>query len=1428
MTSMFGGRGTEDGRIVPAFAPGDADGDRRVMTLLGLPGAWLRRFRPPAFRAESSRIGGNRSAARRGRDRSGRPGSAGCASAAGRGVAGALHGVCRLNRAAVVTLLFLTLLAGVATPAYAQTLPAVSFASASQGADEASGTHWGVLWLNKAPTSDITLAYTVGGTATSGSDYAALSGTVSVRAGARTANILVEIIQDTEGEYDETVVLTLVGGAGYQVGSIGTHTLTIAANDMPPPTVSFASASQSAGEGSGTHDVGVTLNKAPTTDITLAYTVDGTATSGSDYTVLSGTVTVPKGATTANFPVTVIDDNAQEGSETVVLTLIDGGAGYRVGSPGTHTLTIVDDETPAVSFTSASQSAGEGSGTRNVGVTLSPAPTTDITLVYTVGGTATPGSDHTALSGTLSVPAGTRTTTIPVTIIDDSAQESSETVVLTLAASKGYQVVSPSTHTLNIVDNDSPIVFFPKPSQTVQEVSGTHNVKIELDRAPTSDITISYRVAGGVGYPTPDSDYVALPGTVTVPRGATTAFIPVTIIDDTETEGQETVALDLTEGAGYRLGWSRHRLHIYANDSQARAYFIGYDLLWYQGDSRIGVRGVPLIEGTGTHNVRVQLSPLPTSDITLEYEVGGTATLGSDFTIANSGTLSVPAGTRIATIPVTVIDDTEGEFDETVVLTLIDGPDYEVWCCAHRISLTIAASDEPRTKTMSFVNGSHVAGEGPGVHDVEVTLNKAPATDITLAYTVGGTATPGSDFTIADSGTVSVPAGTRTATIPVTIIDDTDGEYDETVVLTLIGSAGYQVRSPGTHTLTIAANDTPTMSFASASRIAGEGSGTHDVGVRLNKAPTTDITLAYTVDGTATSGSDYTVLSGTLSVLAGATTATIPVTVIDDSVHESSETVVLTLVDSAGYQAGIPGTHTLTITANDTPAVSFASASQRAGEESGTHDVGVTLNPAPNVDLTIAYTTGGTAVPGSDYTALSGTVAVPRGATTATVPVAIVDDDAREGHKTVVLTLAEGSGYGVGGRGTHTLTIVDDETPAASFASASQSAGEGSGTHDVEVRLDKAPLADIMLAYTVSGTATSGSDYTALSGTVAVPRGATTATIPVTILDDGVQDRGETVVLTLAAGEGYRVGSPGTHTLTIIDDDVQASFASASQSVVEGSGTQNVGITLDRAPTADITLAYTVGGTATPGADFTIANSGTVTVPAGVRTATIPVTIVDDGVADRDETVVLTLAAGEGYRVGSPDTHTMYIDFLPLVSFKDYFKSVEREDSGRHDIRVALTPPPPSPITLAYTVGGTATPGADFTIAGSGTVTVPAGAATATIPVTIIDDTHEDSRETIVLTLVGGPGYRVVDKGDDPWGYTRVLGEALESSHILDCQPRCRRPRGAGAGAARRDGCFRRQRVREPLAPCAGGGAGRGPAERSCAADRGRCAGAGH
>ena len=233
-----------------------------------------------------------------------------------------------------------------------------------------------------------------------------------------------------------------------------------------------------------------------------------------------------------------------------------------------------------------------------------------------------------------------------------------------------------------------------------------------------------------------------------------------------------------------------------------------------------------------------------------------------------------------------------------------------------------------------------------------------------------------------------------------------------------------------------------------------------------------------------------------------------------------------------------------------------------------------------------------------------------------------------------------------------------------------------------------------------------------------------------------------------------------------------------------------------------------MGGTATPGADYT-ALSGTVTVPAGETTATVPVTIPDDGVDDAGETVVLTLAAGEGYRIGSRNTHRLNIDLPPVLYFPTLSSAVS-EGAGTKNVTVNLSAGSASPVTVNYTVSGTATPGADYT-ALSGTLTVPAGATTATIPVEIIDDTHEDSGEYIHLTLAGGTGYRVINAGQFP---SMVL-EPVSHHFVYILNHETGDKREPGAGAARRGGRRWRRRVREPLAPCAGGGAGRGPAGRS-------------
>jgi subtilisin family serine protease len=94
--------------------------------------------------------------------------------------------------------------------------------------------------------------------------------------------------------------------------------------------------------------------------LTVRYSVTGTATAGSDYVALPGSVTFPAGSATATLVVSAIDDTIPEGVETVIVTLTPD-ASYIVGLPSRATATIVSDEAPpdlVVSALSAPSSAG--------------------------------------------------------------------------------------------------------------------------------------------------------------------------------------------------------------------------------------------------------------------------------------------------------------------------------------------------------------------------------------------------------------------------------------------------------------------------------------------------------------------------------------------------------------------------------------------------------------------------------------------------------------------------------------------------------------------------------------------------------------------------------------------------------------------------------------------------------------------------------------------------------------------------------------------------------------------------------------------------------------------------------------------------------------------------------------------------------------
>ncbi len=447
------------------------------------------------------------------------------------------------------------------------------------------------------------------------------------------------------------------------------------------------------------------------------------------------------------------------------------------------------------------------------------------------------------------------------------------------------------------------------------------------------------------------------------------------------------------------------------------------------------------------------------------------------------------------------------------------------------------------------------------------------STDITVT---GGTKDNFSGF--GDTYTLEItPAGGSDVTVEVTADAATDGLntgpvsavsataiWDVTSAAVLIGNATATEGSPLTFT------------------------------VELDQAVSGGLTVTpIFTDGTATEGDDYTENTAALAFTGTAgETQTFTVATTDDALVEGDEvfTVGLTVSGTTTtVTATDTGTGTITDNDNDNdamPEVTFALTSGSVDEDVGTHSVTVNINPAPASALTVTYDLGGIATRDADYTG-SGSISVAAGATSAGIPVAIIDDSEDEDNETITLTLTtDGTAYTVGSAGVHTLTITDnDATPEAAFDVKSGTAGEDAGMHDIQIKVSPAPAAAIILNYSLEGgTATETADYRIENaGEISVAAGVEAVNIPVMIVDDLLDESEETVILTLAGGAGYTVGSRKAYTLTITDNETAVTL-SASPNPVSETEAVTVMATLSEAASGEVTIPLVLtAGTAEEG-----------------------------------------------------------------------------------------------------------------------------------------------------------------------------------------------------------------------------------------------------
>jgi Calx-beta domain-containing protein len=239
------------------------------------------------------------------------------------------------------------------------------------------------------------------------------------------------------------------GSTPQRVVAVG-ESITLVAPVVPALAIEAPSAPESAQQAA----VVLRLSFASSDTVTVAYqTGDVTAVAGIDYTPVAGVVTFPTGTVERPIVVPLTVDGIQEGDETfrVTLTQVSGA----VATAGHADVTILD--TPTIAADDSAVPEGDtGSSAAGLAVRLSHSPGQTVTVAYaTGGGTATPGADYTAASGTLTFTPGTSVLPVPVSVLGDVAVEPDETFVLSLSSATNASLVDATADAL-IQDDDAP------------------------------------------------------------------------------------------------------------------------------------------------------------------------------------------------------------------------------------------------------------------------------------------------------------------------------------------------------------------------------------------------------------------------------------------------------------------------------------------------------------------------------------------------------------------------------------------------------------------------------------------------------------------------------------------------------------------------------------------------------------------------------------------------------------------------------------------------------------------------------------------------------------------------------------------------------------------------------------------------------------
>ena len=867
-------------------------------------------------------------------------------------------------------------------------------------------------------------------------------------------------------------------------------------------------------------------------------------------------------------------------------------------------------------------------------------------------GDATPCPEDTAMACEVMIPAGVTRFDIEADIAMTTESEIPEFI--------DFQIEVPEEHAdllrgsfverVVIEAHDNEVRFATNAVTTLAEDNERTGVEVSVSVDKPSPTPITLNVATD-GTATVNEDYRISTRSLTIPANASSASLTLWGINNDRGEGSKSIVLTISGNLpeGWTITDDEHTVTL--QDDDLSIFFTGATT------SRVDEPGTG---GNADVTVAVGITQAPTANITVRVAAGGTgetATPGSsmDYTFTGMDFTFPADSTAPQTATFSVHPDNVAEEDEFIVLTLADDStnsrdaEGSGFSLGNPHTITIPANDN----TVGFASSSATTlaedNTTTGVAVRVEVVEPAPA-DITLNVSTASTSTPaavlGTHYNISTTS-LRIPAGESSGTITLTGINNNSGDGSRNIVLTISSNNlpdGWAI-TDNEHTVTLQDDDL-SISFDNApdtlaEPAPGAGDGTHAITVRITQAPMADIKVTVEAGGsgdgtTADPGNDFGLNPVHLTFDASNLTRTFNINILEDSVPELDEFIVLTIKDmgtqmernAEGFSLG--ANHRITIPANDNT-VGFASAMSTLGEQD-TANVEVSVGSNLPSPITLNIATGGNAMETRDYTISSPSnkrLVIPAGESSGTITLAGVDDDVSPSPaETIELTISvDGDlppGWTLGSQTTHTVTLQDNDL-SVGFVSSGSSVAEpdnGSIMVAVPVKVSQSPPSTINLTITATSPegATLGglgaADYaapTAVTFNMGVAAGTMSGGM-ITVHADTDREEAETVVLTLGGNlpPGWNFVNQ-TYTLTILPNDNAVSIASKSANTVLEGGTANIFVSVDKPSPTAITLNVSATSSSTPAAvqntDYSF--PATLSIPANSNEGMLVVTGLD-------------------------------------------------------------------------------------------------------------------------------------------------------------------------------------------------------------------------